>query len=397
MKKTILCFAAFCAVALVGCNNDDPGDTAFDNKIFLSTENKLTTMLVKGDSQGFTQHLTASLAKPESQDITIRFEADAELTSQYNEIFSDAAIPLHSKYYALSSNEDVIHAGSVTSNGIDVQFKELSKLDMDVVYVLPVKLSQANLPILSSQRVIFYVIKGAALINVVGDIDGSSLWVPKWKDESQLNGMTQITMEALIRVRNFDRPISTLMGVENHFLVRFGDANYPGQIQVASSKKNFPPKDAGKVLPTNEWVHVAITYNTSENDLCIYVNGKLQSQGGFPDGALRAINLGKSYREDQESESNRGFWVGHSYAPDRYLSGEIAECRIWNVIRTQEEIAQNFYRVDPHSAGLVAYWKFDEGNGSIVKDYVSGNDLSVYDMSNAPMRWTQVELPKKNN
>ena len=67
------------------------------------------------------------------------------------------------------------------------------------------------------------------------------------------------------------------------------------------------------------------------------------------------------------------FKIGHSYGePEnmtRQLNGEICEVRIWNVIRSQEEIYKNMYDVDPQTTGLKAYWKFNEGKGDIAKDY----------------------------
>ena len=63
------------------------------------------------------------------------------------------------------------------------------------------------------------------------------------------------------------------------------------------------------------------------------------------------------------------FKIGHSYGePEnmtRQLNGEICEVRIWNVIRSQEEIYKNMYDVDPQTTGLKAYWKFNEGKGDI--------------------------------
>ena len=51
------------------------------------------------------------------------------------------------------------------------------------------------------------------------------------------------------------------------------------------------------------------------------------------------------------------FKIGHSYGePEnmtRQLNGEICEVRIWNVIRSQEEIYKNMYDVDPQTTGLI--------------------------------------------
>ena len=48
--------------------------------------------------------------------------------------------------------------------------------------------------------------------------------------------------------------------------------------------------------------------------------------------------------------------------------------------------------MDPKSEGLVAYWKFDEGQGMSITDYASGNNLTA----NKDLTWKPLELPEKN-
>ena len=58
-----------------------------------------------------------------------------------------------------------------------------------------------------------------------------------------------------------------------------------------------------------------------------------------------------------------------------------------------EEIRGNhFYYVDPKSEGLVAYWKFDEGQGVSITDYANENNLTA----NKDLIWKPLELPEKN-
>lgn len=95
--------------------------------------------------------------------------------------------------------------------------------------------------------------------------------------------------------------------------------------------------------------------------------------------ATRAIDLSSSC------------YIGYSWEPGRWLPGEISEVRVWNVARTAEEIASNPYMVDPHSEGLIAYWKFNEGTGSKIIDHTgNGNDLT----GNTTPTWINVELPE---
>ncbi|MCS2930557.1 LamG domain-containing protein [Bacteroides ovatus] len=87
-----------------------------------------------------------------------------------------------------------------------------------------------------------------------------------------------------------------------------------------------------------------------------------------------------------------GCQIGRSYNNERWLEGDIAELRVWNVARTQEEIANNIYSIAKNTRGLLAYWKFNEGQGTTITDY-SGNENSVT-LQHEPT-WTKVELPAR--
>lgn len=360
------------ALLMGGCQSDG----SFDNKLYIKSNTKVGEILFTGGEADQERVLQAELAMPAEQDIKIVYRVDESLVKTYNEAYYDNAELLPAQNHEWIEAEALIHAGGVLSTEARILFKEFSSLNRDKVYVLPVTISETNIDILQSARTYYYVIRGASLINVVADIDENYLSV-NWSNPGVCNNLSQVTMEALIRVRNFDKMISTVMGIEGSFLIRIGDANFPSnQIQIATSRGNFPGADSNKGLPVNEWVHVALTYDASNGSMIVYVNGRKQSEGILSAGN---VNLG-----------NSGFYIGRSYDNNRWLAGEISECRIWNVVRSQEEIAENPYYVDPESEGLVAYWKFDDGAGSTVKDHTGNGNNAV---ANNTLKWTPVKLP----
>ena len=102
------------------------------------------------------------------------------------------------------------------------------------------------------------------------------------------------------------------------------------------------------------------------------------------------INLGAKHHN--EDDGSRVFWIGYSYAHDRYFDGDIAEVRIWNRTLSKEDVnaPNHFYTVDPASEGLISYWKFDDAAGNIIKDYSpSGYDLTC----DKNPKWNKVSLP----
>lgn len=355
----------------------------FDNKVYIDTTSKVNSLLIKGSIVNEERTIQTGIAQPENKDITITYKVDPSLVNKYNEAYYDNAVMLPKEHYGLPESKVSITAGSVRSSKITVYFKDINKLDRNVVYVLPVTIDNANIDILESVRTTYYVLKGAALINVVADIEENYLHIDQWKNADVVNDLSQLTMEALIKVRNFDHNIiSTVMGIEGKFLIRLGDAGFPGnQIQIATSSGNFPESDSNKGLPANEWVHIALTYNSVSGNMKVYVNGKMQSE---TTKKLGAVSFGYNGID--------GFYIGRSFEDSRYLAGEVSECRIWNIVRTQEQIADNPYEINVGEEGLVAYWKCDDGGGNTVKDH-SGNGNDLVAKSGKDLKWTSVVLP----
>lgn len=354
---------------------------SFDNKVFISTE-KLERIINKPSVTSAEFAIKIAMSNMESAPVAVELSVDQSKIDAYTKVYKETVEMLPSTFYSLSSTKAHINQGTVESSPVTVKFDKINTLDRDIIYVLPISISQGDLAILESQRTVYYVIKGGALIDVVADMEDNYLHIDQWKTPAPLNNLSEFTLESLVRVRNFDRMISSIMGIEGRFLIRLGDANFPpNQIQVATSAGNLPGSDATKGLPANQWVHVAVTFNAKDKKIRVYVNGKQQSEGN---SNLSTVSFGVNGKD--------GFYIGRSYADDRYMAGDISECRIWNVERTAEQIANNPYEVSPTSTGLVAYWKCNEGSGSIAKDYTAnGNDLTA----KKAVKWTQVSLPAK--
>jgi hypothetical protein len=105
----------------------------------------------------------------------------------------------------------------------------------------------------------------------------------------------------------------------------------------------------------NEWVHVACTYDGTT--MRVYVNGAVAStmakSGNISYASPNALMIGR-YWDDNESY---------------YYTGGIDDVRLWNVVRTQSEIADNrFTELTGSESGLVGYWKLNETSGTNAND-----------------------------
>lgn len=378
LHKYMFASLSFCSLVLGSCQNNDIDDEHhYDNKVFVTSQQVRDDLLIKETILEATRSISYRLADPLDREVNISFDAAPQLTAAYNLAFNDNAQVLAADYYEIPVKSVTIKAGDISSDDVVVNFKNTNKLDKSRRYVLPVTITDADIEVLDSKRTAYFIFKGAALINVVANIE--KIYFPiSWKTD--MSNVNAITVEALLRSDDWeagrDNALSSIFGIEGRFLLRIGDADRPrDQLQCVAPGGNFPAPNAVAGLPTKEWVHIAVVYDAGTHERIYYKDGvKVYSD----ENATYALNL------------TSGCYIGKSYDNTRWLPGDISEVRIWNIQRTGEEIAKNPYEVDPHASGLVAYWKFNEGTGSAIKDHTgNGNDITA---SGAPT-WVNVELP----
>lgn len=133
-----------------------------------------------------------------------------------------------------------------------------------------------------------------------------------------------------------------------------------GSISVSASETNS--------IALGSWQHIAVSYNATLNEVKIFINGIEQTlfQTRAPSGTIKDNSA-----DDLVIGSN----AGKNYTFD----GVIDELRIWNSIRTKEEIQQNINSyLNGDESALAAYWKMNEGNGEQISDNSgNGNDAEI--------------------
>ncbi len=119
----------------------------------------------------------------------------------------------------------------------------------------------------------------------------------------------------------------------NHFLINNGDFD-------------------GSILD-GECHHVAISRNGGM--LSYYVDGALI--GTKTPSILGTVSF------------NSSLWIGKDKSTNNTFNGNISQCRIWNVARTESEIAESKdISLEGTEAGLLAYWEMDNDNSQVVSD-----------------------------
>ncbi len=378
-------------IGVCSCSTDDVNEHRFENKIFINLEDPIENCVFKSGEEPSTAEceLTVSTALKTEKEVTGKFVASPELKDKYNQIYSSEAELLPVEKCIIEKPEIKIPKGEIESSPVTIKFEGLEVLDRNKLYVMPVSLVDINgVDVLSSKTEKYFVFKGASLINVVADISENYFPV-NWSDKSLVKSMKTITVEALIRVRDFGNAggkkgenISTIFGREgeDYFLLRVGDAGFPrNQVQMVSpGDKKFPEYNSELGLQENVWNHVAVVWSAETGEQIMYVNGV---------EIAKSNNVEKNARIDLSEDC----FIGRSFNDERWLEGEISELRVWNIKRTEDEIKNNIYTLNPTTPGLIAYWKFNDGKGKIVKDWsVNGNNITA----NKDLVWNKVALPE---
>ena len=432
MQSTV--FLVFAVFAFGACDSYDENDKKFGNVVYLDVAKSSEIQLASfnNNTPEAEKPLLATLAYPESTDVTVSLAVDPSLVATYNARYGTQWPMLDSKFYEFSADKAVIPAGKTASEAVTLRFRELmgegeeqtGALPIDATYLVPVRITDASIARLNGSDVVYYVVKRSSAITVAAQLTDNWIEFPTLDKATEnslaFNGLTAVTYEALIYLDDFAKQnaqgnpvnISTILGVEQYLLLRIGDTNFEReQLQFDGSGSGsafgkFPGRDINKKLYTGRWYHVACTYDQATRTVRVYVDGKIQSEATDVGITLQdektRINLAMRALYDQwESASPTDrpqyetlgydklneayqFFIGKSYDDYRPLNGKIAEARVWSVARTPEQIWACMYDVEnpKDDPTLLGYWKFNDAKGNTVKDYSRyGNDgVAKYDI-----------------
>ena len=358
---TVLCFGL---ALLTSCQE------AADSKdviLFTGTESspRITFTIEEPRDMGVTVTATNKVEKDTKVFLDL---GDKSLLESYNAQTGKKYELPPAGSYKLSAKETVIKAGNYVSGNIKMSVLSLDKFVEGVNYCVPVVITgtDGDMSVLEASRVM-YVVINRTIISKAVDLHGRCGFnVPKFMTDPRLAALDQVTMEIRVRVNSFPSEwanpgISSLMGIEENFLFRFGDISIEkNQLQLAPAiiggKKYFTTGETR--YTAGKWHQVVCVYDGSST--AIYVDGKLDVRFSAGPGT---INL------NDDPMGFGGFWFGKSCG-GRYLNGAISEARFWTKALTMNEIQDNACYVDPKTDGLLAYWRFNavQDDGVTVRD-----------------------------
>ncbi len=210
-----------------------------------------------------------------------------------------------------------------------------------------------------------------------------------------------LTIEAWVlcdRIGNWTRVIELSNGAssDNIFLVNVeGSTTLRFGIYLGSpASRQYV--EVRNVFETGKWMHVAAIVDAQGN-VSIYKNGERQPMSAF---------LAKDTETPQADPTQATFvlpptivrsqnYLGKSVWPNNDLfAGSLDEVRLWATGRTEQDIKTNrLARLQGNEAGLIGYWRCNEGTGTQVYDTTNSN---VHGQLVGGMSWIPATLTRSN-
>jgi len=364
-------------VFLAGCKQ---GPEYNDVVYITGTETQPTTSFTidgTSSSMGLTVTSTAKL----DEDAKVTMKVDSLLLGAYNKKYNRNYKMLPKGSYELINPEVTIKSGQNMSSQAKLNILSTEDLKEGVTYCVPITITSADgLNVLEPSRTDYIVIDRVTYSKAVNLAGSYYFSIPSFETSSDVSALSAVTMECKVYVNSFcdyNPYISSIMGIEENFLLRFGDVSCDkNQLQLAGGNigSGRYPMTSTAHFATGQWYHIAVVYNGST--VTLYINGKVDTYATTGGGN---VSFNDSYMD--------GFHIGRSER-GRYINGYISEARVWKKALSANELQANVCYVDPTSDGLIAYWRFNgtDQDNLTVKDLTGhGHDA----IASGTIQWVE--------
>lgn len=368
IKTSMRTLLALTVLLLAACTEGDDFNYAKNGVFITGTEtDPVTKFVVEGTPSSFT--VTAQATKKTTSDVRVSLAIDTTLVADYNARHQSSFYAIPAGCAQLAENEVTISAGTALSTGAEVKVVSTDAFKEGRTYLIPVTITQLSNTngeeVINASRTVFLkVSRVIQFTSLVNDASFSSNYI--FPDDKAVT-LNNFTYEIKLRADRFGASGGNIERVcaweekdeKNASMLRFGEAGYDGnQLQWVSPAGSVV--SATRFAP-NQWYLISLVYDGSS--MTMYVNG-------VKDASINASGVSVKFQRFELGMS----WGSYNYG--QYFPGRMAEVRVWNRALSTNEMQNGLGSVDAGSKGLVAYWKMDEGEGSVFHD-ATGNG---YDM-----------------
>jgi hypothetical protein len=363
----------------------------YENMVYITGTESSDTRTLVVDGLPSEVAFSVTLADIVDKAVEVNIAADPTLVEAYNRKYHKNYKPLPAGSFNLSASTLRIEPENLRSNAVKLMIVDDSQFEEGSSYLVPVSITavKGGVSVLEASKTIYFsVIK--TIVTKAFDLRGSIHFQVDFAKNgdaslSKLSGATMETRFYCTSTMASNPYISSIMGLEENWLIRMGDArNIPDNaIQTAGSGSNAT---APNPIPLKTWHHVAAVFEN--NIVKLYVDGDLVAQTPHPGSANSGGFMNLTYVYGDPS-----FTIGRSAnSNSRRWNGYFSEMRVWKKALTRAEIANNMCYVDPTNPNLVAYWRFNgstvEENGkTVILDHTGNGYNAVPSITIDATRW----------
>ena len=358
--------AAAAVMAAQGCDN--ALNPVLDNAFYISEASSSNMeKVILNETDGASVSATVRCGALLDSDVTVRLELSQAALDEYNRRNGTSLQMLPETSHDFKACDVTVSAGHSTADRVLVHVAPYTEemKESGIKYALPISITSISddIPALAVKKTMIYtfeqvIITGGFQINQM-----SSAWCVL-KDKLATN---TYTLEMRVAPRGLNKENEAFFMVypdeevaqegKGQIYCRFQKDNTVN-IQVLANE-NYTWE--GPV--TNKWYHIAIVC-AGDGNLITYVNGAEVMRENKP------VYTNLNHLEKVYFGSDSRTWHTYSYC--------YSEVRLWSCARTKSQIADNMYAVSPKSDGLEAYWKCNEGEGTVLHDATGhGNDIDL--------------------
>ncbi|OGV73565.1 MAG: hypothetical protein A3K19_27845 [Lentisphaerae bacterium RIFOXYB12_FULL_65_16] len=202
-------------------------------------------------------------------------------------------------------------------------------------------------------------------------------WYLYKNSPTNLSGMSALTVECWLK-RTKSGHFEFVSKHYREWSLYIDSGNQFGMYKGYQSDNRYQNWTSPQVVPINEWHHLAATW--TGNTVSYYYDGTLVGQY---DTAADTPIPDYNYQLRIGARSNESQW----------MNGYVAEVRVWNVCRTQAQIAKyKDVQMKGTETGLVGYWPLQANNNDLTANanHLSQNGTPPIQTTHTPPTLTKL-------
>ena len=381
MKKYIIPVLAAAVLSCIACNQADKFNYGQEIVLITGTDSSpVSTDRILADQVPISYNFSLSLTGVAPEDMKVHLQYDSLAMDAYNKANKTSYVNVPRDVVMLNDEYVTISKGTATSAVTSVTMTDNSFIEEGIIYVIPLSVAYVeggNVSILEGSKSIFIRV-GKTMETYSLDIPNTSIYSTYNLGKGNYDLGESWTLEIKahpynMKSRGADQLCRLACWNEDgggQVLLRFNENGKPWKtLDIVAPNGRYVTGATGEgdsaegAFNNNQWYMISIVWNGS--DMSVYVNGEKDTPWQNTISGSQAFKLNR-------------FEIGMSwggYGNSQSYTGRMAEMRIWNVARSQSDIASSICSVDPKAEGLLGYWKMNEGTGHKFLDSANGNDM----------------------